>query len=72
MKIYSLVFILLGYQTSNDSPQSAPLNVLLITIDELRPQLGWYGDSLVKSPHIDRLASRGLVFGRAHCQKALY
>jgi arylsulfatase A-like enzyme/Flp pilus assembly protein TadD len=42
------------------------LNVLLITIDTLRAdRLSCYGSQLPKTPHIDDLAERGVLFSRA-------
>ena len=46
-------------------------NVLLIVVDDLKPALGAYGDRIAKSPHIDRLARRGLVFDRAYANQAV-
>lgn len=46
-------------------------NVLLILVDDLKPALGCYGDSIAKTPSIDRLASRGLRFDLAYCNQAV-
>tara|TARA_R110002049_G_scaffold285698_4_gene466941 strand:+ start:53885 stop:55534 length:1650 start_codon:yes stop_codon:yes gene_type:complete len=45
-------------------------DVLMILVDDLRPMLGCYGDLHVKTPNIDRLAKRGVLFERAYCQYA--
>ena len=46
-------------------------NVIFIAVDDLRPELGCYGNSFIKTPNIDRLAKKGMVFTNAYCQVAV-
>ena len=43
-------------------------NVLFISVDDMNNDLGCFGHPLVKSPNINRLASRGIAFANAYCQ----
>lgn len=47
-----------------------PPNVVLILADDLRCELGCYG-SAARTPNLDGLASRGMLFRAAYCQQAL-
>lgn len=46
-------------------------NVLFLVVDDLRPTLGCYGAKTIKTPNIDALAARGIIFNHAYCQQAL-
>lgn len=42
-------------------------NILFIAIDDLRPELNFYGADHIQSPNLDKLAGQSLVFDRAYC-----
>lgn len=50
-----------------DAPKR-PLNVLLIAVDDLRPELGCYPHGRAQTPNLDQLAAEGVRFDRAYCQ----
>ncbi|MEO1528413.1 MAG: sulfatase [Planctomycetota bacterium] len=43
-------------------------NVLLICVDDLRPELNCFGKDYIHSPNIDRLAAEGFAFHRHYVQ----
>jgi hypothetical protein len=46
-------------------------NVLFIAVDDLRADLGCYGNQAIRSPHLDKLATRSTLFERSYCQQAV-
>ncbi len=62
-----------GQIATTDAPAGAKptqvRNILYIISDDLKASvLSCYGDKVCKTPNIDRLAERGMVFNRAYCQ----
>ncbi len=50
--------------------QGAPRNVVLFVTDDLSPDLGCYGNKVIKTPNLDRLATEATRFTNAFCTTA--
>jgi arylsulfatase A-like enzyme len=48
------------------APSSQP-NVLFVIVDDLNCRIACYRDPVAHTPHLDRLAARGILFDRAYC-----
>lgn len=54
-------------QRKEDSQPKTPKNILFIAVDDLRPELNFYGAHHISSPNLDKLAGESMVFNRAYC-----
>jgi len=66
MRVLSLLFVFTSLLSAADQP-----NVLLVCVDDLKPTIGCFGDAQAKTPNIDRLAARGMLFESAYCNQAV-
>lgn len=69
---FSLLMLLAIYITSSTTIKSSPkINILFIIADDLNCAIGAYGDSIAKTPNLDRLAKNGVLFNNTHVQYPL-
>jgi len=70
--VFSLLIVCCLLNLSNSSAQSkSKPNVLFIAIDDLKPILGCYGNKMIKTPNIDKIAKNGTIFLANYCQQAV-
>jgi len=69
-KFLFATFLLFGFSTEPTPPikEKKRPNILFIAVDDLRTELGAYGNPLVKSPNMDALASSGSIFTHHYVQ----
>ena len=53
------------------SQAKSRLNVLFVSVDDMRPAIGCYGNPDIKTPYFDAFAKTGTTFLKAYCQSAV-
>jgi len=66
--VVGILAALSSFTPNSAAAETNRYNVLFIAVDDLRTELGCYGVDYVQSPHLDRLASQGMVFTRHYVQ----
>ncbi|WP_242206058.1 sulfatase [Aestuariivivens insulae] len=56
-----LPLLLASCHKENKTPVPKP-NIVFIAVDDLRPDLGCYGNPIAQSPNLDKLAAEGFLF----------
>ena len=69
--LFSLALMLAVCAAPQATAANARPNVLLICVDDLKPTIGAYGDRLAKTPALDRLATRSVLFENTYCNQAV-
>jgi arylsulfatase A-like enzyme len=65
-----ILFLLQGCRYQEVQEVKTP-NILFIAIDDLRPELGVFGNHEIKTPNMDALGYDGVVFENAYVQQAV-
>jgi len=59
-----LLFVLIaGFSLKADNPRP---NIIWIIIEDMSPNFGYNGETLIKTPNVDQMANEGVVFNRAY------
>ncbi|MEX2595137.1 MAG: sulfatase [Anditalea sp.] len=66
--IWGILFSLTKFIKKNPNEKNPKFNVLFIAVDDLRPELGAYGNEMIKTPSMDKFADQAVVFQSHYVQ----
>lgn len=65
-KITTIIFSLLTLTSLCIEAKNPQPNIIWIIVEDMSPNFGYNGETLIKTPNVDKLASEGVVFTRAY------
>lgn len=68
--VFCVILFLLIQNITTGQEKQRP-NILFIAVDDLKPNMGCFGDPLAITPNIDAIAAKGMVFTKTYCQQAV-
>lgn len=60
--LITVLLVTASFKAKEQKGKASAYNVLFIFVDDLRPDLGCYGNSIIHSPNLDKFASQASVF----------
>jgi iduronate 2-sulfatase len=69
--LFLLPVLLLTIESTSCLRATSPPNILFVIVDDLRPELGCYGNEEIKTPGFDAFSDQAVTFKRAYCQAAV-
>ena len=64
--LFAFIFYWMPITINAQKKKEEPLNVVWISCEDMGPILGAYGNSVIKTPHLDKLASEGVRYTHAY------
>ena len=64
--IYFCIFLFMISCSNHSEKIKKPLNVVWISCEDMGPILGSYGNQIIKTPNLDKLASEGVRYTNAY------
>lgn len=63
---YIVLILILFQTTEGQSSSKQPINIIWISVEDMGPILGAYGNKIVNTPNINRLAQEGIKYTNAY------
>ena len=67
-RVWQAAFVIAGFFSllvSTSAAEKVPPNIVWIVVDDMSANFSAYGETLIKTPHVDRLARDGTLFRKA-------